>query len=641
MPVGIAPVGPAAAASTPPASPSVPRPAPTAAPSTSGATIPPAGELSKTSAIHLYYLAAAGDQTGLFRFKLADRAIDVHFRKGNPEYIASSHPEDSLAGFLLAQNLVTPAQIAQAEAEKERGFGGELVSALFGLGILNPSSAFAQLAQRATGLLLKALYNEQGTFTFEAVELPPHRVLPLGNRWAPVLELMRRIPLPELRRRMAPWMDKPVMKSGGRVPQGELRLNAQETRALAHFDGVRSLAQLQAEVPQDGENLVRLAYALKELEAVSFGSAPAAARPVNPAPATGVAPPVNAPVAGTAAPARPAPPAGQSSVPGAPVAGPGAAAQAAPPRPAGAATPPPGAVRPGNPPGTPVPGARPPGAAPAATTAATTPPPASRPGNPPGMGTRPPMPPTAGASKPTSGSGPAPAAAAGPVNHDTELKELRARAAAQKDQNHFEVLGIPQTSDSGAVKLAYFKLAKIYHPDTIPPDAPAEFAKLKQDIFSRVGEAYRTLTDDKSRADYIEELKTGGGSVDVAAILAAEETFQKGCILVKAKKFADAVTMLDDAITNNPEEGEFYAWRGFAKFFTFPDKKKGRLEGEKDLQLALKKNARCAQAYYFLGQIAKLSGDNVAAMTQFKKTIEIQPDHIDASREVRMGAGKK
>ncbi len=200
---------------------------------------------------------------------------------------------------------------------------------------------------------------------------------------------------------------------------------------------------------------------------------------------------------------------------------------------------------------------------------------------------------------------------------------------------------MPQTADASAVKLAYFKLAKAFHPDTISAGTSPEVAKLKEEIFSKVGEAYRTLSDDKARAEYIEELKSGGGSVDVAKILAAEELFQKGMILVKARKFPEAVKMLDEAIAANGEEGEFYAWRGYAKFFTYPDKKQGKVEAEKDIQIALKRNERIAQGHYFLGNIAKLSGDATGALKHFKRTLELQPDHIDAQREVRMANPKK
>jgi hypothetical protein len=549
-----------------------------------GAPPPASGDLAQVSPIHLYYLAAAGELTGLLSLALPDRKIEVHFRKGNPEFVGSSHAEDSISAYLLAKGLATPDQITQAEGALDR-FGGELIGALFGLGILNPGSAFSSLAQRAGALIARALHANQGTFTYEAKELSSGKVMPLGNRWAMLTEQVRKLPPNEMKKRLGAELDRPVMKSGGRVASTDLRLTPQETRALGFIDGVRSLRQLTKDLPQDADNFIRVAFLLRELELVSFASAGTV--PDNesgeeadleleneaaPAPAPVVAPPSPPKVA--APPPKPAAPAGPPKIS---AAAPAAAPKAAPPRVA-----------------------------------------------PPVM--------TAAPAKP-------PEPAAPTVSHEVEQKQLEALLATMKTQNLFEVLSLTDKADAGAVKLAYFKLAKVYHPDTVAPGAPAALGKLKEEIFGKVGEAYRTLTDDKSRADYIEDLKAGGGGaekVDIAAIFAAEEKFQKGRILVQARKFPEAVKMLDEAITANDGEGEFYAWRGYAKFFTVADKKMGQLEALKDINLGLKKNERCAQAHYFIGNIAKLCGDLPGAAKAFEKCLKLQPDHLDAQREVRM-----
>ena len=129
--------------------------------------------------------------------------------------------------------------------------------------------------------------------------------------------------------------------------------------------------------------------------------------------------------------------------------------------------------------------------------------------------------------------------------------------------------------------------------------------------------------------------------MDVEAILKSEELFRKSGIYIKGRKFADAVKLLDEAIQLNPEEPEFFAWRGYARFFTFEDKKAGYTEAYRDLQLCLKKNEKVASAHYFLGVIAKLCGDLSGAQKHFQRTVEIQPNHIDAQREIRMATQKK
>ncbi|MCY1036259.1 DnaJ domain-containing protein [Corallococcus sp. BB11-1] len=679
-----APAGVPSAAARPAAP---PQPAP---PQDDGSnTVPPQGQLQQCSPVQLYGRIAAGEHTGLLTLGLVDRTLWIHFRKGNPEFVDSSHAEDGLGVSLLAARLLTADQLQQAEGSRER-FGGELLSALFGLGILQPATAFTQLAQRGLGLLGKALRAESGTFTFEARDLPSQKAMPLGNRWAVLSDQVRRIPTADLKRRLAHVLPMPIMKSGGRVAASELRLTPHEVRALAFIDGVRSLGQLLQDVPQDAEHLLRIAFLLKELNGVSFaavtrtqtappppaatGPTPAAARPAGPVPPQGAAP------GGAPAAARPA---GAAPPPGAVPGGPPAAAQ--PARPvapvAGPGVPVAGPVAPVAGPGVPVagPGApvAGPGAAPRAPGAPTGAAPMAGPGAAPrapgapagaapmagpGAAPRPPGAPTGAA--PTAGPGAArppvagpgarpappvvgaPAQAAPAASANTpgaeELPALRALAVTLKGQNHFQRLGLTEQTDGGAVKVAYFRMAKLYHPDTLPQGAPPELEKLKAEVFAYIGDAYRTLTDDKSRATYLEELKSGGGDgVDIQAILQAEELFQKSCILVKARKYPEAVKMLNDAIALNAEEPEFFAWRGYARFLASPDKKAAQPEAFREIQAAIKKNERMAPAHYFLGVIAKLCGDAGGALKHFKRTVELQPDHIDAMREVRMAAQKK
>ena len=163
-------------------------------------------------------------------------------------------------------------------------------------------------------------------------------------------------------------------------------------------------------------------------------------------------------------------------------------------------------------------------------------------------------------------------------------------------------------------------------------------------MFGYIGDAYRTLSDDKSRAEYIESLKGGDEGqeeVDVVAILQSEERFKKGTIFMKARKYAEAVKIFDEAIQLNPDEAEFYAWRGYARFCAATDHKAAQPEAFREIQQAIKMNERCAPAYYFLGVIAKTLGDNAGALKNFKKTVELQPDHIDAQREIRIATQKK
>jgi len=250
---------------------------------------------------------------------------------------------------------------------------------------------------------------------------------------------------------------------------------------------------------------------------------------------------------------------------------------------------------------------------------------------------------------PTSSEAPATAAPGAPLGAEPRealseadaatIRELEQRLEALKGVDLFTVLGVGQDANGGQVKMAYFKLARTLHPDTVPQGSPPQILKLKSDLFARVGEAYRRLADDNARAAYLQELKSGTADqekVDVQKLFLAEELFQKGSIMVKARKFADAIKMLTDAISANPDDAEFYAWRAAARFYAGTDKRVSYAEALKDVEAALLRNPKCAQACFFHGSMVKLLGDNAGALKLFKKTLELNKDHVDAQRELRL-----
>lgn len=71
-------------------------------------------------------------------------------------------------------------------------------------------------------------------------------------------------------------------------------------------------------------------------------------------------------------------------------------------------------------------------------------------------------------------------------------------------ENYYAVLEVEKTATKKEIKKSYYRLAKKYHPDHNPDDPQAA------ERFKLVGEAYRVLSDDASRADYDQKLASGG-----------------------------------------------------------------------------------------------------------------------------------
>ncbi len=63
-------------------------------------------------------------------------------------------------------------------------------------------------------------------------------------------------------------------------------------------------------------------------------------------------------------------------------------------------------------------------------------------------------------------------------------------------RDYYEVLGVEKGADEAAIKSAYRKLAKKYHPDVNPGDKTAE------EKFKEVNEAYQVLSNPQKRAQY-------------------------------------------------------------------------------------------------------------------------------------------
>ena len=91
-------------------------------------------------------------------------------------------------------------------------------------------------------------------------------------------------------------------------------------------------------------------------------------------------------------------------------------------------------------------------------------------------------------------------------------------------RDYYEVLGISRSADKDAIKKAYRKMAKKYHPDSIAGNPDAE------EKFKEVTEAYNVLSDPEKKKLYDQfghaafEEGAGGAVVKVALIETAALT---------------------------------------------------------------------------------------------------------------------
>jgi len=539
--------------------------------------VPASGDLNQISVARLYALAAGTSASGTLQLDLEkDRSLKVSFRRGTPEHLAANDPELSLLRFLQSKGLVSADQAMIAEAQAAED-GQDLLAVLFQMQVIPPADAHRLMGEHAVFLLERALASWRGTFTFEKDTPVPPGASPLGQRWALLADSVRRIDVPQLRARLGKRLSGPVVRSGG-LGIGkveELALNAQEARVYAGIDGTKTGEELLR--AHDTGMVVRLLYLLTELGHVGFAEVVEEAEPE--------APPAEAQPPAAAAPRPP-----ERELP---------KATREPPRPATAPRAPPPVVK----------------AQPQPAAARPAPPQITRP------------PPTFAQPRPDE-------------TPDAALQRLLALWERLAAGDHFEALGMERKSASAAeAKRNFFALAKELHPDTVTDPSLADLKEIKERLFARINEAAQVIGDDKRRKEYEAELDGKAENVDISRIFAAEENFQKAEIFIKARKYQEGLDLLEQAIEMNADEAEFYAWRGYAKFMLAKDRKQSFEECASDCRKAAKMIERCLPAHLFLGHMAKVLGDLKLAKKCYSRVLELDENHIEAQRELRLMKG--
>jgi tetratricopeptide (TPR) repeat protein len=237
-------------------------------------------------------------------------------------------------------------------------------------------------------------------------------------------------------------------------------------------------------------------------------------------------------------------------------------------------------------------------------------------------------------------SQPAPAAQHLTSEQSGLKQKILERAAAISAQDYFQMLGLERDATPEAVQKAFFGLAKVWHPDRLPP-ALVDVKDACSKVFTHLTEAHATLLDPERRTEYMTLLKDGGATPDdqakIQAILEAATEFQKAEIFLKRNDTAQAHELAKKAYALDPEQADYLA------MVTWLDAQKPEWVGrEKTLEKiavldrCIKMNVNSERAYFWRGMLYKRIDETSKAMKDFKKAADLNPRNLDAMREVRL-----
>ena len=271
--------------------------------------------------------------------------------------------------------------------------------------------------------------------------------------------------------------------------------------------------------------------------------------------------------------------------------------------------------------------------------------------------TAPPTPAPPTPEVPTPPRGQPSLSALSPEQREAQLREIEdAYRTKVGNRNHFEVLELERSADAAAVKAAYFRLAKRFHPDAYREPGMEDLHHKLKAVFVRLSEAKEVLGNPRKRGDYESTMprrtfnppraESPGVSSPSASpsqsvrgwaepSQTGEETTRRGEealaraeAFVAEEKYWDAIQALEANLgaLAGPrlQKGRLLLARAYAK-----NPKWLRRAQEAALKVT-KDDPGNADAYLVLASVYRAGGLESRATAMYRKVLELQPQNKEA-----------
>jgi len=230
------------------------------------------------------------------------------------------------------------------------------------------------------------------------------------------------------------------------------------------------------------------------------------------------------------------------------------------------------------------------------------------------------------------------------------LQDLESLHDRVNDIDFYQLLGVARNVSTAEVKRAYYRQAKVYHPDRFRAAGDPDIVKKASFVFGKMTEAYEVLVDPKSRATYdgagveekkdfarYEERREEKMAEKENLTKAAQESYQKGLDLYNARKYAEAIEPLSQAVKGAPKNLEYALALAWAMAKNPPTKK----DAEKAFLRAVNIDKLNAEPYVQMGKFYKENKDYEKAMALFQRAITMDDEHEECKKEMESMPGQE
>jgi curved DNA-binding protein CbpA len=211
------------------------------------------------------------------------------------------------------------------------------------------------------------------------------------------------------------------------------------------------------------------------------------------------------------------------------------------------------------------------------------------------------------------------------------VQELRRRV----EQGPSVLLGVKPEADAGVVKQAYHGLAKLLHPDRLPPGLPEDVAREAEEIFREITAAFHFLSDQgpSRKADPVAAASPdvrGGRRADADAEQQARRAYFQGREFITKGNFWQGANSLRQAVRLKPEETAFRRLLVLALVQT-----KRLHEAEEHIQEAIRLEPSNADNFVTLGRVYSSGRLYRKAREAYERALKIDRRNEAAREELR------
>jgi tetratricopeptide (TPR) repeat protein len=212
-------------------------------------------------------------------------------------------------------------------------------------------------------------------------------------------------------------------------------------------------------------------------------------------------------------------------------------------------------------------------------------------------------------------------------------------------QDYYSVLGITPRADLSEIKIAYYGLARKYHPDRFYGMEDYVLKEKVDVIFSTINGAYETLKNAKKRSEYdsassdlrsisvgplSSESKSAGPLGREAQLKAAEEHAKKAQAAYDKGNNYEAVQYLKSATQIAPEVAKYWQQLGIS----LSRNPQWRKEAEDSFNKAAELDPKNPENHLYMGFLYKNAGLKLRARKHFVSCLQMDPKNEIALREV-------